>query len=168
MQQPPLLPEEILHRVLRVARLDGRSVLLVAGLFALAAAASGDYMGAIIGLLIAGAGAIELHGEGLLRQADLRGVNWLVTSQVYLMAVIIGYCAMRLMHPVITPIPDSLRPMLEMSAQQLQMTTDEYIHLVYRLTFRLFAVITFFYQGGMALYYSRRREPIARALENFE
>lgn len=168
MQQPPLLPEEVLYRVLRVARLDGRSVLFIAGLFALFAAAAGDYAGAIIGLLIAGAGAIELHGEGLLRDGRLRGVNWLITSQLYLMAVIIAYCALRLLHPVVTPIPETLKPMIELSAQQLGMTVNEYTQFVYRLTLRIFAVVTFFYQGGMAIYYSRRREAIAQALEHFE
>ena len=39
MQQPPLLPEETLARVLRLARFDGMSVLVLGGMFALIAAA---------------------------------------------------------------------------------------------------------------------------------
>src|SRR5580700_100147 len=65
--QPPKLVSEILRSVLRVARFDGVSVLVLAGFFALVSAASGDVSGAAFGLLIAAAGAIELHGMGLLR-----------------------------------------------------------------------------------------------------
>ena len=65
MQQPPLLPSETLMRVLRLAKLDGMGVLLLGGLFALMAASGGEKPFAIIGLLAAGAGAIELHGAAL-------------------------------------------------------------------------------------------------------
>ncbi|HEX2854258.1 MAG TPA: hypothetical protein VHO24_13565 [Opitutaceae bacterium] len=161
---PPLLPEETLQRVLRVARVDGMSVLLIAGFLALASAAAGDYMGALIGLVIAAAGAIELHGDGLLRNGFPLGMKWLIGSQLYLMAVVLGYCAMRLTHVALPPIPDTLKPMIEMSAQQWKMATDDYLLMVYRLSFRLLALLTFLYQGGMAFYYFRRRAAVAQAL----
>ncbi|HXN35586.1 MAG TPA: hypothetical protein VN877_05410, partial [Opitutaceae bacterium] len=72
--QPPKLVSVTLRNVLRVARFDGVSVLVLAGFFALVSAASGDVSGAAFGLLIAAAGAVELHGMGLLRAADRRGV----------------------------------------------------------------------------------------------
>ena len=56
--KPPLLPSETFRRVLRVARFDGLSVLGVSGAFALISAASQDVSGAMIGLLVAAAGAI--------------------------------------------------------------------------------------------------------------
>ena len=67
---PPLLPEETLARVLHIARLDGWSVLGVAGLFALLAASIGDLRGAVVGVIIAGAGAGGLHGVALLRHGS--------------------------------------------------------------------------------------------------
>lgn len=140
------------------------SVLMIAGFLALASAASGDYAGALIGLLIAGAGAIELHGEGLLRHGHPRGMNWLVGSQLYLMLVVLGYCAVRLFYVALPPIPDALKPVLEMSAQQWKLPLPDYLLMVYRLSFRLLALLTFLYQGGMTLYYFRRREVVARAL----
>src|SRR5271165_2118927 len=97
--QPPKLVSEILRRVLRVARFDGMSVLVLAGFFALVSAASGDVSGAAFGLLIAAAGAVELHGMGLLRAADRRGMSWLVGSQLYLMSVVLGYVGYRLANP---------------------------------------------------------------------
>src|SRR5678816_1370684 len=89
MQQPPLLPEETLARVLRLARFDGMGALVLGGMFALFAAAARDFPFAAIGLLAAGAGAVELHGAALLRQGDRRGMQWLVASQPYLLLVIL-------------------------------------------------------------------------------
>src|SRR4051812_10242830 len=65
---PPLLPHETLIRVLRLATLDGLVVLMIATAFALASALGRDFSGAIIGLLIAGGGATELHGVTLMRR----------------------------------------------------------------------------------------------------
>src|SRR3954468_14773234 len=67
MQQPPLLPIETLTRVHRVARFDGLSVVLIASIGAIFAAIGKDQTGAFIGLLVAGAGAMELHGASMLR-----------------------------------------------------------------------------------------------------
>ena len=64
MQQPPLLPEEALIRVLRLARFDGTGVLVLSGTFAVMAALGRDVPFAVIGLLGAAAGAVELHGSG--------------------------------------------------------------------------------------------------------
>ena len=95
MKAPPLLPEETLIRVLRVARLDGLSVLVISGVFALVSALAGDGLGAVVGLLVAGAGAVELHGATLLEHGEPRGIDWLTGSQGFLLATIALYCALR-------------------------------------------------------------------------
>lgn len=164
MQQPPLLPAETLVRVLRLAKLDGMSVLLIAGIFALLAATAGDFTGAIVGLLAAGAGAVELHGASLLEEYEPRGINWLVGSQLFLLLSILVYCAVRMANLELPPVPDMFAPMIEASAQQLGMTREEYMTFVQRLGLQMVAIVSFFYQGGMAFYYYRRRGPVARAL----
>lgn len=164
MQQPPLLPEEALVRVYRVARIDGTGILAVAAFFACVSAISGDFLGAIAGLLVAGCGALELHGAGLLRQGEERSVTWLVGSQFFLLISILGYCGVRLLSLEIPPIPEDLRPMVEMSAAQAGMTVEEYLHAVYRLGLWLVALLSLIYQGGMMLYYLRRRDGVYRAL----
>lgn len=164
MPQPPLLPLETLARVLRLARIDGMGVVVFAGLYALLAAASGDTTGAVIGLLGAGAGALELHGAGLLRHGESRGMSWLIASQPFLLAVIFAYCLYRWTHFVIPPLPDELRPMITLSAQQWGMSLEEYFQFVNRLTSLLLAIVSTVYQGGMTVYYLRRRHAVARAL----
>ena len=164
MQQPPVLPEEHLARVERVGRTHGTSVLFVAAFFALLSGVAGDYLGAIVGLLVAGAGAIESHGAALLREGEPRGVTWLVGSQVFLFIAIEGYCAVNLIHFVLPPIPDELLPMLKLKAEQAGMSVQDFCVFAYRSFFSMVMVLSVFYQGGMVLYYFLRRDSVARAL----
>lgn len=161
---PPLLPAEVLRRVLRIAQLEGTSVLALAGLGAVLSAGAGDYLGAAIGVIIAGAGVFELHGATLLRAGWPNGINWLIGSQLYLLVSILCYCMLRLSHLELPPIPDDLRPMFELSAEQLGMTVQEYMTLCYRTFFMLVALLTLIYQSAMAFYYHRRRIAVTTAL----
>jgi hypothetical protein len=162
--QPPLLPAEALRRTVRLARLDGTTMLGIAGVFALASAAAKDVPGAIVGLLVAGAGAIELHGTTLLRGGAARGVNWLVASQLYLMIVVLTYVGTRLAHVDITPLRALLTDEQRTVVQQAGLTVDVFLATVYRVAYEIVGAATVLYQGGMALHYLRRRAPIAAAL----
>jgi hypothetical protein len=164
MQQPPLLPEETLNRVVRLARFDGLSVLVLGTLFAISAAAAKDVPFAAIGLLAAGAGAVELHGIGLLRQAEPRGMSWLIASQPFLLLVILSYCALRATHFEMPPLPDRFRELAEFSAQQWRMSVEDYFRLLNTLTVVAVSVVSVFYQGAMTIYYWRRRAAVRRAL----
>jgi len=161
---PPLLPEETLFRVLRLAKFDGTSVLLLGGLFAILAASGGDARFAIVGLLAAGAGAIELHGAGLIREGEPRGLNWLVASQPFLLFVIYAYCILRYTQFEMPPVPERFQETLQTGAAQLGMTVEEYFQTFNRLTAQIVAVLATIYRGWMAVYYLRRRAAILRAL----
>jgi hypothetical protein len=160
---PPLLPEEVLLRVLRLARLDGMSLLLVAGAFALLSALAHDFVGASVGLLVAGGGALELHGHSLLQHHEARGINWLVGSQLVALVSILVYCAVRLTHVELPPIPDEIRSLLELDARQVGMSLDRFVLVSYRLAYETVAVVSILYQGGMTVYYLRRRSAVQRA-----
>jgi hypothetical protein len=164
MQQPPLLPEETLLRVHRVARIDGLSILIVASVFAVLAAVGGDVVGAIVGLLVAGAGALELHGAALLTQGETRGMNWLVNSQLFLLLAILVYCGLRLLHPDFTLLRASVTDEAKASLTALGWTVDEFLKVMNTITCLVFALVSCFYQGGMAIYYFRRRAAVAKAL----
>jgi len=164
MRAPPLLPEETLARVLRMANFDGTSVLLLGGFFALLTALGGEKPFAIVGLLAAGAGALELHGVSLLRAGDRRGMTWVIASQPLLFVVILGYCGLRLTHFEVPEIPDSMRAMTTLSAENLGLSVDEYFRRINQLTLAVLAVAALGYQGGMTLYFLRRRAPVERAL----
>jgi hypothetical protein len=164
MQQPPLLPEVILMRVLRLARFDGMGALLLGGMFALVAASARDFPFAAIGLLAAGAGAIELHGAALLKEGEPRGMNWLVASQPLLLLVILTYCALRLWLVELPPIPEAFQSIFATSAQQWGMTVPEYQHALNQITALLVALAAVGFQGAMTVYYLRRRSSVVQAL----
>jgi hypothetical protein len=155
--------------MLRVAHFDGGSVLVLCGALAIASAGYGDFTGAVIGALIAGAGAFELHGAGLIKAGEPRGLNWLIASQLYLLAAILGYVGWRLMSYDPAIVRHLLEPMLHASDLQAQLAEAgrteadllTMVRTIYYACFSLVAVGTLFYQGGMALYYHRRRAAVA-------
>lgn len=162
--RPPLLPEEILARVLRVARFDGLSVLALAGSFALISAIDHRVALALIGLAAAGAGAMELHGVAQLQHGDARGLRWLLATQPILLAAVLAYCATRVWFMTLPTIPEAFRPMATLSAEQLGLSLETYLTLVNRLTMGVLAVASVAVQGGMFFYYWRRRAAIRQAL----
>jgi len=139
--------------VLRVAKFDGISVLGVAGACALISAAYRDVTGAVVGLIVAGAGAVELHGANMLRNGEGRGMRWLVSSQVYLMMAILGYVGFKLI--------DQLNDQLK----EQGVTLDQALVGLCNLVYLVLAAATVLYQGGMSIYYLRRRAAVAAALE---
>lgn len=162
---PPLLPEEVLARVLRMARMNGMSMMLLAGFFALLSAMGGDFVGAIAGLVVAGAGAMEVHGGTLLAHYDTRGTKWLVGAELVAWVGILVYCAVRLLHVQLPPMPEEVVAMIEFDARQLGISKEEFILKSYQLGFVLVAVGSTAYQGGMVLYYLLRQAAVVRALE---
>lgn len=164
MTRPPLLPQETLVRVLRIARFDGLSVLVVAGVFALLAARVHDISGAAVGLLIAGAGAVELHGAGLLKAGRVRGMRWLVGSQVYLLCTVLVYVALRLTHVDLEPLRLLLNAQQRGAIEQAGMTEDQFLRTIYFTTYVVFGALTLIYQGSMSFYYHHRRAAVGAAL----
>lgn len=170
---PPLLPAEILLRVLRTAKFDGTTVLVLAGGLALLSAAAGDFTGAVIGILVAAAGAAELHGATLLKVAEPRGVNWLVGSQLYLLAIVLAYVGWRLLaydpeqvkrflDTVMTEHPEMQAQLDAGGATQAELR--QMLGVLYRALYLIVGVVTLIYQGGMARYYHRRRAAVTAAL----
>jgi hypothetical protein len=166
--QPPLLPEEALARVLRLARADGTGVLMVATFFALTSAAMGDFWGAVVWLLMAGAGAIELHGGTLLRDAEPRGLNWLIASQFLLLLVVLGYCALRLAHFDLAPIREALTDEMRASLREANYAEEDFLRIVYVTTYVAMGAVTLLYKSAVAFYFFRRRGTVAAALETSE
>ena len=151
--------------MLRLARVDGLGVLWVATFFALTSAAVGDIPGAVVWLLVAGAGAVELHGVVLLRQWEARGLNWLVGSQLLFMAVVFTYCGLRLTHYDPTALRAALTDDMKASLVQANYNQEDFLLAVWRMTYGVMAGVTLLYKGGLAFYYSRRRTAITTATE---
>ena len=169
---PPLLPAEILRRVLRTARFDGTTVLFISGAFALIAAAAHDTTGACTGVAIAAAGAMELHGAGLLRNFDEKGMRWLIASQLFLLVCVLAYANYRLNHFSIAETkaliksvePPELLAEARNSLSNQGLSADDALREFNGLAWAAISIGTLIYQGGMAVYYRRRRAAVASAL----
>jgi len=166
--KPPLLPVETLRRVLRVARMNGASVLAISGVFALVSAGARDLSGAVVGLMVAASGAVELHGAALLRNGRENGMRWLVSSQVLLAAVVLAYVAIRIRNPDISTYRAVLTDEQRTVIRQTGMSEDAFLVATYRFVNWAIAGATLAYQGAMTLYYTRRRAPVTAALREGE
>lgn len=163
-KQPPLLPVEMLRRVIRVARTNGTCVMVISSLVALTAAAGQDRLDTFIGLAVAGTGALELHGTILIAGGEWRGFRWLIFSQFLLLAVMLGYAYYRMSHfdfeALAQLIPDSLM-------QQAQHPGESLAEFKRGLGVKFYTAVAFgtvAYQGGMILYYALRGRAVRTAL----
>ena len=161
---PPLLSAETLDRVVRHARLNGMWVLVAATFLALLSAAGGEATKVVVWLLVAGTCAMALHGSGLLNQGYARGMNWLISAQLFCLACILAYCGWQLRHVDLTPLREAMTAEMRTSVKQTGLTDEEFLLLSYRLTYALVAFIATLYLGCMALYYQRRRNVVIAAL----
>lgn len=165
---PPPLPADVLARVLRVASVDGRMLLILGGIFAALSALSSDGVGATAGCLATAAAMLELHGVSRLRLGDPDAIKWLIRSQLALFGIILFYSAARIATFDAEQMQALLTPDLVESFRNAGLGEDEIMPMVksvYRFMYLLVGLIALFYQGGMAWYYHQRREPIRTALQ---
>lgn len=166
---PPPLPHETLDRVCRLARFEGRSLLVLAGLFSLLAAYQRDGIGAVAGCLAAAVGVIELNGVNRLRQASVSGLSWIIGSQIALLLTVLAYAILR----ATTFDPDTVARLITTETRaefaELGLREDQILPMLeksYVGVYVTVALVSVVYQGGMALYYRRRRDAVRRALED--
>jgi hypothetical protein len=172
MPKIPPLPNEVLARVIITARRNGLSIVIVASLAALTKAAGREVLPAIAAVLAAGTGAMEMHAAGLLHNGMKRGLDWAIRAEMLLLLVILLYCGLRVAHPDLGPAREAFHLSLEMpfmkqqwaKMQQLGVTETEYVSLMYHLTYLVLAPLSLIYQGGMMVYYARRRRGVNAAL----
>ncbi len=171
-KSPPLLPAEILRRVIRLARFHGFSIVIFTGAFTVGTAAFGDFKSALICLVITAGGFIEVRGAQLLAAGQLRGMNWLVRSHLYLLTVILVYIAWQLLTYNPAEARHLLAPAMQTAGMQDQLDAigaspedvSKMVSVFYYLGYGIFAVVSLLYMGAFALYYHRKRGVVTAAL----
>jgi hypothetical protein len=170
MSSPPAEPtpqEKVLKRVLIVSLLDGWSVIAFAAFGILLTLLFGDLSGMAVGVMIAFAGVIEIRGRNKLKRRNPDGMKLLVRSQLFLLAVILAYCASRLGSFDGDSAMGNLTPDMEAMLKEGGLDKADILPMVRTMFFVLYgglAVGTCLFQGGMALYYRRRIIPVTAAL----
>lgn len=162
--QPPLLPAETLNRVLRRAWINGAWVMIVSSFYALLSATEAEVPDVVVALLIAGGGAMALHGYGMLTRGDARGMRWLVTAPLLCMLMLLGICAWQVTHVDLPTLRTVLAPQMKEVHAKFNLTDDQYLTMIYWGSNAILALVAIFYPGGLALYFLRRRAAVATAL----
>ena len=163
----PTPPQQALKRVIGLSRLNGWSVVIVAGLGALIALAMGDWLSLGLGLLVGGLGWLEVHGNRLLKKRDATGMKWLVRSQMLLLALILAYCASRLGSFDAENMMANLTPDMEAALKEAGIVRADIVPLVHQMFLALYisvALTSLVYQGGLALYYRSKTPLVTEAL----
>lgn len=142
---------------------------MLAGLFSLLAAYQRDGIGAVAGCLAAAVGVIELNGVNRLRQASVSGLSWIIGSQIALLLTVLAYAILR----ATTFDPDTVARLITTETRaefaELGLREDQILPMLeksYVGVYVTVALVSVVYQGGMALYYHRRRDAVRRALED--
>lgn len=155
----PSPEEKVYRRVLFISAFDGWSVVGVAGLGILLTLAFGNLTGVLVTLLIGAAGAMELKGRRLLLRRDASGMRWLVRAQMFLLGVILVYCATRLGSFDAETAMGNLTPDMEAALAESGITKADLlplVHATFVATYAVLSVITLVLQGGLMAYYRSR------------
>lgn len=140
-------------------------MVIIAGLGTLIALLLGDLTGILVGSLIVGAGAMEVHGNRRLARRDAAGMAWLVRSQIFLLGVVLVYAITRLTGFDEELVMANLTPDMRTALAELGIAPADILPLVQMTVYALYgtvALVTLLYQGGLALYY-RSRTPVVTA-----
>ncbi len=163
----PTPAAKALKRVLTISRLNGWSVIIISGLGALLALAMGDLTSVLIGLLVAVAGGMEVRGNTQLKRRDPDGMKLLVRSQLFLLAVILVYCASRLGSFDADTAMANLTPDMEAILKEAGLERADILPLVrttFLATYLAVAATCLIYQGGLALFYRSKTKLVTEAL----
>jgi len=161
-------PEKALKRVLTISKLNGWSVIAVAALGILLALVLGDWSSVVIGLLVVGSGVMEIRGHNKLKRRDAGGgMRLLVRSQMFLLAVILVYCASRLgsydSDSMLGNVTPEMKTMLKDSGIEMA-DLIPLVRLAFYLLYGVLALTCLIYQGGLALFYRGKTALVTQAL----
>jgi hypothetical protein len=173
MPQPAPTPsEKVLARVLLVSAIDGWSVVMAAALGTVLALAMGEFLVVLAGLLIAGAGLLELRGRHRLQQREAGGMALLVRAQLLLLGAIWAYAwyrwrffdAAALWRQLPELAQAQVTTQLAIAGLDPEANRAELLKMMNLLVCALLAFLTFVFQGGLILYYVSRTAKVGEAL----
>ena len=175
----PTPQEKALKRVLTISWLDGWCLIVIAGLSLLITLLLLEPMGVAISLLILTSGIMELRGRRTLKRRDPDGMRLLTRAQLFVLSVILVYCARcigsfdagYLKEQVIPEIRQLLMSWfginLDEFLQQGGLTVQELVSLAHKAVWLLYgtvAGVSLIYQGGLALWYRNKTRLVTEAL----
>jgi len=165
--KPPPLPIEVFERVLRVARFDGKTLVIIAATFAGFAALGRNAPPMLAGLLVVGCGLLELNGANRLQNGDPQGLENMIRAQVCLMLTVVGYAGWMLVNfdvqVFLQQIPEAMREDME-SQLRLAGFSESDVPRFYQgmntIVYSLVGLLTVVFQGLMVRFYQKARPAV--------
>jgi hypothetical protein len=164
----PLSPEHIrvlqlaqaegrpIRRAVSVARFDGWTVATFGGLTALLGLPV--IANVLIGLALLAIGAIELRAANRLRRLEPRSLRTLVINQLVLAGLLIAYSLWRIVAIQHGGAAEALGVGDDPQLKGMLGSVDDLTRSISRMVYVTLIAVAIFAQGGLALYYTRRRK----------
>ncbi|MFT6399053.1 MAG: hypothetical protein ACJAYU_003816 [Bradymonadia bacterium] len=152
-----------LRRVLRISRLNGLSIVFIAGASTVLSVLFGDWLGAVVAGAVTAAGWSGLRGNKRLRAGDDTGMALLWKSEAALLAIIWLYCGAQLVLVRIHGGADILSEDVMALLGASGLSAGDVVPLVQMMltaTYAILLAVTLVYQGGLCVYYRRRVETV--------
>ena len=149
--------EKIIRKVASVSKWNGGGIAVFAGLCTLISLAFQDWFYVLLGIAITSSGVMELKGRKKLLGGQEDAGKWLKGSQLWLLGLIIAYVCVNIfsfdssdpLKDLSADTLDTLRLTLGMNDQEL----GEYVTILNYAVYVIIIAVSFFYQGGLWLYY---------------
>ena len=159
----------LIQKIMRVSTINAWSVLFIAGTFAVLSMLALSFPGVAVGVAVAIAGPLELHGQKRLEDNPMQARTWMMGSQLWLMTCVLIYCSWR----VLSLDPDNPFVVFGDAAQVFELVqifgipraylASLFVQAFY-ITYGLIAGLTLIFQGGLTLYYRARIGRLAHAI----
>ena len=150
-----------LARAAALARSNALGYAIFGGLTIVVAVFGPDVLGLAIGAIVAGVGAAQLRAVPRLRHGDSAAPRAMARNELVLLGGIIGYCVLKL--TVLRESGDELQAQVG-DTSGLGMDLGELVDSLNTTVYSTFIAVTLLYQGGLALYFLRRRPMVERYL----
>ena len=146
------------QRVLRISQFNAWCVVAIASFFAVVSLGSLSVVGFLVGACVTLSGLLEIWGHRLLQKREPGARLWMTVSQVWLLICVLLYCWWRL-HSLDPLDPfagllgvDHLLEFAEDMGTPRELVAAMFVQ-IYDLTYKLVALLTVIFQGGLGLYY---------------
>ena len=156
-------PRKIRRRVLLISGLNGWSIIIAAGFFAVISLLLGDGLGFLVGAAVLVSPWMELKARARLQQERAGARQWYLWSQVCLFGVIVVYSVSQLLSLYFTAGTEALPPDVRQALHQLlqldERALNDLMGQIYLAVYVLVILASLLYQGGLFLFYRRNVRP---------
>lgn len=159
--------EKEFRRLVWVTGINGYSILLFAGLITLLCCLFFfSWSGFLVGVALTAAAWLEVKGSNYLKNRRAEGLLWAERSQIAVFLTIFLYSSYQLLtvngQSILSTLPEEIKGLLLQLYQIDEIVLGELLTMVTQVTYAAIILASLFYQGGLLLYYRRKRDRLSQ------